>query len=151
MRVVLELLTTKILYCMKELERILINEALDSRLSNYFKFVNKFFMGFSGYDSVKYLRQYELGEEITNDAFIFTFGLSDSLKDVRQIIKLIKKYDFDEQLLFEYETIAIALNTIIRGCKAKLKQKLEPVLKQMKPEVLQTYNNRVIHYFKFIP
>jgi len=136
---------------MKELERVLLNEALENRLGNYQKFINKFFMGISGYNSVQDLRQYELGEEITSDALIFTFELSDSLKDVRQIIKLIKKYEFDEQLLFEYETIAIALNTIIRGCKEKLKQKLEPVLKQMKPEILQTYNNRVIHYFKFIP
>jgi uncharacterized protein (UPF0305 family) len=134
---------------MKELERILINEALDSRLGNYQKFINKFFMGISGYNSVQDLRQYELGEEISNDAFIFSIELSDNLKEVRQSIKLIKKNEFDEQLLLEYETILVALNTIIRGSKYKLKQRLEPVLKQLKPEQLQAYNNRVVPYFKF--
>jgi len=134
-----------------EFERTLILESIENKHSKYLDFINKYFMGFSEYNSVKDLRQYEIGEEILNNAMIFTFELSDTLKEVKQIIKLIKKYEFDDYVLEQYEIIVTAINTIIRGCKEKLKTKLEILLKHMKPETIETYNNRVVSYFRYAP
>lgn len=136
---------------MTQLRQILILEAIENRKDVYIEFINKYFMPFSEYNSVKYLRQYEIREEVNNDAYIFILELSDNIKDVRQIIKLIKELELDEQLLDTYETISIGINTIIRGSKDKLKAQIEPILKQMNSEKLEEFNKRVVGYFKYEP
>lgn len=134
---------------MNEFEFELINEAINNRHDTYLKFIDKFFMGFSEYNSLRDLRQYEIGEEINGDAWLFAIELSDNIKDVKAIIKTIKKLGIDPNLLAEYENIETGLKTIVRGCKDKLKQKLKPVLQKMSKQQLETYNKRVISYFRY--